>query len=103
MYDNQQKSLMDKILKLKQEKSVYIIAHYYQRPEVQDIADFVGDSYGMAIAATKCEHDTVLVAGVDFMAETAAILCPDKTVLSPEPGSHMPHGRQGKYRGYNQI
>ncbi|NLB88260.1 MAG: quinolinate synthase NadA [Syntrophomonadaceae bacterium] len=90
MYDNHQKSLMDKILKLKEEKSVYIIAHYYQRPEVQDIADFVGDSYGMAIAATKCELDIVLVAGVDFMAETAAILCPDKTVLSPEPAATCP-------------
>lgn len=90
MYDNYQKSLMDKILKLKEEKSVFIIAHYYQRPEVQDIADFVGDSYGMAIAATKCEHDTVLVAGVDFMAETAAILCPDKTILSPEPAATCP-------------
>lgn len=90
MYDNNQKSLMNQILKLKQEKSVYVIAHYYQRPEVQDIADFVGDSYGMAIAATKCEHDTILVAGVDFMAETAAILCPDKTVLFPEPAATCP-------------
>lgn len=90
MYDNNQRSLMDKILKLKEEKSVYIIAHYYQRAEVQDIADFVGDSYGMAIAATKCDQDTILVAGVDFMAETAAILCPGKTVLFPEPDATCP-------------
>jgi len=80
----------DKILKLKKENSVYIIAHYYQRPEVQDIADFVGDSYAMAVAAKNSPLDTILVAGVDFMAESAAILCPDKTVLSPEPAATCP-------------
>ena len=84
------KILMDKILKLKEEKSVYIIAHYYQRAEIQDIADFVGDSYAMAVAAQKSPSDTILVAGVDFMAESAAILCPDKTVLSPEPMATCP-------------
>jgi quinolinate synthase len=80
----------DKILKLKKDKSVYIIAHYYQRPEIQDIADFVGDSYAMAVAAKNSPLDTILVAGVDFMAESAAILCPDKTVLSPEPAATCP-------------
>ena len=80
----------DKILRLKKECSVYIIAHYYQRPEVQDIADFVGDSYAMAVAAKNSPLDTILVAGVDFMAESAAILCPDKTVLSPEPAATCP-------------
>lgn len=80
----------DKILKLKKDKSVYIIAHYYQRPEIQDIADFVGDSYAMAVAAKKSPLDTILVAGVDFMAESAGILCPDKTVLSPEPAATCP-------------
>ncbi len=74
----QDKILMDKILQLKEEKSVYIIAHYYQRAEIQDIADFVGDSYAMAVAAQKSPCDTILVAGVDFMAESAAILCPTK-------------------------
>lgn len=84
------KALMDKILELKKEKSVYIIAHYYQRPEIQDIADFVGDSYAMAVAAQNSPLDTILVAGVDFMAESAAILCPSKTVLSPEPAATCP-------------
>jgi quinolinate synthase len=79
------RKLMDEILKIKDKKSVYIIAHYYQRPEIQDIADFVGDSYAMAVQAQKAASDIILVAGVDFMAESAAILCPDKTVLSPEP------------------
>lgn len=82
--------MAEKILQLKKEKSVYIIAHYYQRPEIQDIADFVGDSYAMAVAAKNAPMDTILVAGVDFMAESAAILCPDKTVLSPEPAATCP-------------
>lgn len=84
------KALMDKIRALKKEESVYIIAHYYQRPEIQDIADFVGDSYAMAVAAQQSPLDTILVAGVDFMAESAAILCPGKTVLSPEPAATCP-------------
>lgn len=88
--NNQDKILMDKIAQLKQEKSVYIIAHYYQRAEIQDIADFVGDSYAMAVAARNSPLDTILVAGVDFMAESAAILCPGKTVLSPEPMATCP-------------
>lgn len=90
MIDTQDRALTEKILKLKEEKSVYIIAHYYQQEEIQDIADFVGDSYAMAVAAQKSPRDTILVAGVDFMAESAAILCPDKTVLTPEPGATCP-------------
>lgn len=82
--------MMDKIKRLKKEQSVYIIAHYYQRGEIQDSADFVGDSYAMAIAAKNSPLNTILVAGVDFMAESAAILCPDKTVLSPEMNATCP-------------
>ncbi|CFX41739.1 Quinolinate synthetase A [Syntrophomonas zehnderi OL-4] len=84
------RSLTEKILKLKEEKSIYIIAHYYQQEDIQDIADFIGDSYAMAVAAQKSPQDTILVAGVDFMAESAAILCPDKTVLTPEPKATCP-------------
>ena len=84
------KQLMEEIRQLKEKKSVYIIAHYYQRDEIQDIADFVGDSYAMAVAAKNSPLDTILVAGVDFMAESAAILCPGKTVLSPEPTATCP-------------
>lgn len=90
MYDARQQELMQKIQGIKKEKDVYIIAHYYQRPEVQDIADFVGDSYAMALAARDCDEDTILVAGVDFMAESAAILCPNKQILSPEPAATCP-------------
>jgi quinolinate synthase len=85
--DNQ---LAEEIKRLKEERSVYIIAHYYQRGEIQDIADFVGDSYAMAVAAKNSPLDTILVAGVDFMAESAAILCPAKTVLSPEMAATCP-------------
>jgi len=86
--DDQQ--LVEEIRRLKENKKVYIIAHYYQRPEIQDIADFVGDSYAMAVAAKNSPYNTILVAGVDFMAESAAILCPGKTVLSPEPKATCP-------------
>ncbi len=82
--------MMEEIRWLKAEKSVYIIAHYYQNGAIQDVADFVGDSYAMALAAKDSPLDTILVAGVDFMAESAAILCPDKTVLSPELTSTCP-------------
>jgi quinolinate synthase len=82
--------LIDRFLKLKEEHSAYVIAHYYQRPEVQDVADFVGDSYSMALAARETPCETILVAGVDFMAETAVILCPEKTVLTPEPDATCP-------------
>lgn len=89
MIKSEQK-LMGDIKQIKKEKSVFIIAHYYQRENIQDIADFVGDSYAMAIAAKNSPCDTILVAGVDFMAQSAAILCPDKTVLSPEPRATCP-------------
>lgn len=82
--------ISEAILQKKAERSVFIIAHYYQAPEIQDIADFVGDSYAMALAARNASSETILVAGVDFMAETAAILCPGRTVLSPEPTATCP-------------
>lgn len=79
--------MLSDIRELKASRNIYMIAHYYQRSEVQDAADFVGDSYAMALAARKAEQPVILVAGVDFMAKSAAILCPGKTILSPEPAA----------------
>ena len=73
-----------KIIELKKKIGATILAHNYQLPEVQDIADYVGDSLGLSINAAKTEQETIVFCGVHFMAETASIICPDKVVLIPD-------------------
>ncbi|MDQ7780105.1 MAG: quinolinate synthase NadA [Planctomycetota bacterium] len=87
---NPETSLAAKILARKRELNAVILAHNYQRAEVQDIADFVGDSLGLSQQAAKTKADPILFCGVDFMAETAAILCPGKTVLIPDENAGCP-------------
>jgi quinolinate synthase len=77
-------TLSEKILNLKKKKNTVILAHFYQLPEIQEIADFVEDSLGLAQRAAATNADSILFAGVHFMAETAKILNPDKRVFLPD-------------------
>jgi len=82
--------LVEKILNLKRERNAVIIAHNYQQGEVQDIADFVGDSLELSQNAARSDADVIVFCGVHFMAETASILCPEKAVLLPDMHAGCP-------------
>jgi len=76
--------LKEQVLELKKKRNAVIVAHNYQLPEIQDMADYLGDSLGMARYAQKSDADVIVICGVHFMAESAAILNPEKTVLIPD-------------------
>lgn len=86
--DKQQ--LIDKINKLKKEKNAIILAHNYQRPEIQDIADFAGDSLELSIKASEVKEKVIVFCGVTFMAESAKVLSPDKIVIIPDETAGCP-------------
>ena len=82
--------LSEKILKLKKEKNAIILAHLYQIPEIQEIADYVGDSYYLSQVARDAKEDLIIFCGVKFMAESAKVLSPEKTVILPAPNAGCP-------------
>lgn len=106
--------LKEAIDKLRKEKNAIILAHYYQTGDIQDIADYVGDSLALAQWAAKTKADIIVLCGVHFMGETAKILCPDKKVLVPDlnagcsladscPAPGVRRVRQATSRSYGNL
>ena len=84
------KDIQDEIIRLKKEKDICILAHCYQSPEILEVADYTGDSFGLSVSASKVENKTVIMCGVRFMAETCKILSPEKTVILSNASAGCP-------------
>ncbi len=95
--------IQQRILSLKKEKDVCILAHCYQTHDILEIADYVGDSFGLAQQAQKTSSKSVMMCGVRFMAETVKILCPEKRVLLPEPDAGCPMAEQLDTQTLSQL
>ncbi|MFH1579464.1 MAG: quinolinate synthase NadA [Thermoplasmatota archaeon] len=95
--------LQDRILKLKKERHAIILGHNYQRKEVQEISDFLGDSYGLSVQASKIDAKVIVFCGVDFMAESAKILNPEKTVLHPNLKAKCPMAAMVDVRSLREL
>ena len=101
--DLKSKNYIDKIRSLAKEKNAVIFAHYYTRPEVQLVADFIGDSLALAQQATRVDADILVMCGVHFMGETMKILCPDKKVLIPDTNAGCSLADSCKAEDLNEL
>ncbi|OGS43715.1 MAG: quinolinate synthase [Euryarchaeota archaeon RBG_13_57_23] len=95
--------LRDEISELKKQRRAVILGHNYQRQEVQEIADFLGDSYGLSVQASKTDAKVIVFCGVDFMAESAKILNPEKTVLHPNRRAQCPMAAMVDVKSLNEL